>query len=260
MSTHYLLHLQAAPERPFDAGVAMAALQAQRPVAFLPERRWQLPGEEIAVVVPRNGDDTVLAFRLPPGSPPERIETLSAELTPIAASLRATLARRGDGVDLLLEERRAEGLFLIDDAMEQLAMRHPLEPLPARDWRLEAGTVRVHPLDTRDRARGLELRVPLADQPRLVEEALRLTSAAAHEAGLIVWDPQLGTTVDASDAPPVVREYLRLARFSGDVLGTPGLAGLTGEPPPRRATPRWLWLIPGAAVLLSLLKWWVHSG
>ncbi len=260
MSQHYLLHLQAAPERPFDAGVAMAALDAQRPVAFLPERRWKLPGLEIAVIVPRNSDDTVLSFRLPLGSTPGWIELLSSELEPVASAVRASLAVREGGVDLLFEERRAEGLFLVGEAMEQLATRHPLEPLPERDWRLEAGTVRVCPPDTRGRARGLELRVPLADRPRLIEEALRLAAAAAHEAGLLLWDPQLRRTVDAGDTPSVVREYLRLARFSGDVHWTPGLAGLTREPPPRSPLARWLWLVLGAAVLLSVVKQWVRSG
>lgn len=252
MTTTYLFQLLPAPGHPLDLASAIAALEAQRPLAHLPKRLWKLPLGTVSVEVPKGSDDSYILFRAPLGSPAALLQQAASELETIARELCGAARLDGMLVMLDLEEQRAQGFYRAEEALGLLGARYPLEHLPERVWRLDAGEVGVVPRTEEGRTSALEVQVPLSDRDPIVNECLFRASAAARASGLVLWDPQLNRAVADGDQGAVLEHFRRLAAYSGDLCGTPGLAGLT--PPARmpawaRAV-RWLFLAWFLAALI----------
>lgn len=105
-------------------------------------------------------------------------------------------------VDALLSERRVSA-----------------RPDGVRVWHLRHGDVEVGELREGGQVVATELRVPLADRPDLVREVLGEAAALATAAGARLVDPQLGRALAATDDTVLVDQYMRTARYAGEVTG-----------------------------------------
>jgi hypothetical protein len=105
-------------------------------------------------------------------------------------------------VDALLAERRVVA-----------------RPDGARVWHLRGGDVEVGELREGGQVVATELRVPLSDRPDLMREVVGEAAALATAAGARLVDPQLGRALSANDDGVVVEQYLRTARYAGEVAG-----------------------------------------
>jgi len=105
-------------------------------------------------------------------------------------------------VDALLTERRASA-----------------RPDGVRVWHLRNGDVEVGELREGGAVVATELRVPLSARPDLMREVVGEAAALATAAGARLVDPQLGRALAATDDGVVVEQYLRTARYAGEVAG-----------------------------------------
>lgn len=105
-------------------------------------------------------------------------------------------------VDALLAERRVAA-----------------RPDGVRVWHLRNGDVEVGELREAGQVVATELRVPLSDRPDLMREVLGEAATLATAAGARLVDPQLGRALTATDEGPVVEQYMRTARYAGEVAG-----------------------------------------
>ncbi len=111
-------------------------------------------------------------------------------------------------VDALLTERRVSA-----------------RPDGVRVWHLRHGDVEVGELREGGQVVATELRVPLVDRPDLVREVLGEAVALATAAGARLVDPQLGRSLSATDDGVVMDQYVRTARYAGEVTGLAGALG-----------------------------------
>jgi hypothetical protein len=118
-------------------------------------------------------------------------------------------------VDVLLSERGAAA-----------------RPDGVRIWRLKAGEVEVGTLREGGQIVATELRVPLSDRTELVRELVEEAAALAAAAELRLVDPQLGRTLSANDGGAVADQFLRTARYAGEMLGVPEAVAASYAPPP----------------------------
>lgn len=105
-------------------------------------------------------------------------------------------------VDVLLAER---GAFARPDG--------------TRIWRLKAGDVEVGQLREGGQLIATELRVPLSEKMDLIREVVSEGAELAKAAELRLVDPQLGRTVSSHDDGVVADQFLRTARYAGEMLG-----------------------------------------
>ncbi|MBZ4416944.1 hypothetical protein K8638_10655 [Myxococcus sp. RHST-1-4] len=105
-------------------------------------------------------------------------------------------------VDALLAERRVSA-----------------RPDGVRVWHLRGGDVEVGVLREGGNVVATELRVPLSDRPDLMREVVGEAAALATAAGARLVDPQLGQALSANDDGVVVEQYMRTARYAGEVTG-----------------------------------------
>jgi hypothetical protein len=88
-----------------------------------------------------------------------------------------------------------------------------------RVWRLKHGDVEVGELRENGQVVATELRVPLSDKLELIREAVEegATLAQAAEARLV--DPQLGRPLSANESGASADQFLRTARYAGEMMG-----------------------------------------
>lgn len=101
-----------------------------------------------------------------------------------------------------------------------------------RVWRLKNGDVEVGELKENGQVVATEVRVPLSDKAELVREVVEeaATLAQAAEARLI--DPQLGRQLTANDSGAVADQFLRTARYAGEMMGLSEAVAASYAPPP----------------------------
>jgi hypothetical protein len=124
-----------------------------------------------------------------------------------------------------------------------------------RIWRLKSGDVEVGELREGGQLIATELRVPLSDKLELVREVVEegATLAAAAEVRLI--DPQLGRHLSANDSGAVADQFLRTARYAGEMMGVSEAVAASYAAPPEGIPTGFkvLAAIIGGLVLLYLL-------
>ncbi len=128
-------------------------------------------------------------------------------------------------------------------------------PNGQRVWRLKSGDVELGQLREGGQLIATELRIPLSDKTELVREAVEegATLAAAAEVRLI--DPQLGRQLSANDSGAVADQFLRTARYAGEMMGVSEAVAASYAPPPEGipAGFKVLAAIGGGLILLYLL-------
>ena len=98
-------------------------------------------------------------------------------------------------------------------------------------WKLKSGEVEVRPLVEGGVPVATEVRVPLSDKLELIREAVVEGAALAAESELKLYDPQLSRTLCASDDGPVAEQFLRTAKYAGEMMGLPEAVYASFAPP-----------------------------
>lgn len=132
-------------------------------------------------------------------------------------------------------------------------------PSGLRVWNLKIGPVEVKPLRDGQVQRGLELHVMLSDKTELIRETLSEAAELAKEANLRLYDPQLSRTVGRADEHLVVDQYLRTAKYAGEMLGVSEALGASyGSTPdpnvPKPGTKALMLAVGGLVALYFLMQ------
>lgn len=126
-----------------------------------------------------------------------------------------------------------------------------------RLWRLKHGEVEVRPLIEGGRPIATELRVPLTGNLDFIREAVVEGVTLARNAEAALFDPQLTKRLSAGDDGLVADQYLRTARYAGEMAGVSEAIGV-GQPVLEEG------MKPGTKVLLGigalfLLLYWISD-
>jgi hypothetical protein len=113
-------------------------------------------------------------------------------------------------------------------------------------WRLKAGEIEVRQLVEGGKLLATELRAPLSDKLDLIRELVVEGAALAAEAKVRLFDPQISKTLTASDEGLVADQYLRTAKYAGEMLGVSEAVNASFSGPDAGT------LKPGTKVLLGL--------
>jgi hypothetical protein len=114
-------------------------------------------------------------------------------------------------------------------------------------WQLKSGDVELGEVFEGGQQVATEVRIPLRGTLDLLHEALGECAEIAREAKVRLFDPQLMRLVGATDEGAVGDQYLRTARYAGEMMGDSGALEASIPPPDDRL------LTPGAKVLLGLM-------
>ncbi len=134
--------------------------------------------------------------------------------------------------DLLLQSREPGVSFDLARVEEALHARKVEEqPDGSRRWRLTQGSVQVGTLREAGVPVALEVRIPFSDRPDLLREALAASVELAEGCEVIVHDPQLLRRVTTADEAAIEAQYLRTARWAGEMMGLPEAVAASFAPP-----------------------------
>lgn len=92
-------------------------------------------------------------------------------------------------------------------------------PDGGRTWRLKNGEIDVGTLREGGQVVATELRVVLSDRDELMREVVVEGAELAAQAEVRLVDPQLGRALSARDVEAVAEQYLRTARYAGEMMG-----------------------------------------
>jgi len=133
-------------------------------------------------------------------------------------------------------------------------------PGGGRAWKLDNGTVELHPLREGGQWVATEVRVPLADHTELIREVVVQAADLASEAQARLFDPQLGRALSRSDESAVADQYERTARYAGEMLGLASAMPMpSAEPQGFQPTTRFFVAVIGAFLLLYWVVNWLDS-
>lgn len=151
--------------------------------------------------------------------------------------------------ELLLQPLDAAAPFEAERLDALLAARGAkVVPSGLRIWNLKPGPVELKPLRDGQAVRGVELHVMLSEKTELISAALSEAATLARDANLRLYDPQLSRTVGATDERLVVDQYLRTAKYAGEMLGVSEALGASYGPPPEPLTAK-----PGTKALMLVV-------
>jgi len=124
-----------------------------------------------------------------------------------------------------------------------------------RVWRLKGGDVEVGELREGGQLLATELRIPLSDKLELVRETVEEGATLAAAAGVRLIDPQLGRALSANDSGAVADQFLRTARYAGEMMGVSEAVAASYAAPPEGMPVglKVLLVIGGGLFLLYLL-------
>ncbi|HVG56909.1 MAG TPA: hypothetical protein VNA24_00025 [Hyalangium sp.] len=128
-------------------------------------------------------------------------------------------------------------------------------PSGLRVWRLKNGDVELGALREGGQLIATELRIPLSDKTELIREVVEEGAALAAAAEVRLVDPQLGRQLSANDSGAVADQYLRTARYAGEMMGVSEAVAASYAPPPEGIPTGFkvLALLGGGLFLLYLL-------
>jgi hypothetical protein len=134
------------------------------------------------------------------------------------------------------------------DALFDARKASPPAPVGGgRRWQLKAGTVEVRPLIEGGKCIATEIKVPLSDKLELVREVVAEASQVATEAKVRLFDPQLSKALNPNDEGLVADQYLRTAKYAGEMMGVSEAIGASFSTPDAGT------LKPGTKVVLGLV-------
>lgn len=126
-----------------------------------------------------------------------------------------------------------------------------------KTWALKAGAVELGELREGGQPVAVEVKVPLSDKVELLGEALKASAEVAERCNLKLVDPQLGRVVGEKDDGAVSEQFLRTARYAGEMVGLTEAVGASFEPPPSGIQPMTKVLF-GLGAIAVLLYWVVN--
>jgi hypothetical protein len=129
--------------------------------------------------------------------------------------------------ELLLQPRSAGEPFHLTRIASLLVERGAAP----HSWGLEAGQVELASVEEAGRQVATEVRIPLGGRVELLREALLRCADVASAADAALVDPQLGRAVTAADVEVVAQQYLRTARYAGEMRGVSEALGASYAPP-----------------------------
>lgn len=151
--------------------------------------------------------------------------------------------------ELLWQSGERDAPYPVEAVDAALASRKVnVRPDGGRTWILKSAPVDLGTLKEAGTQVATELKLSLSDRDTSVRELVVEASLLAAEAGVIVFDPQLMRTVTEKDADVVAEQYLRTARYAGEMLGLPE-AVAASFPAPEEAP----LLSPGMKVILLII-------
>jgi hypothetical protein len=124
-----------------------------------------------------------------------------------------------------------------------------------RIWRLKAGDVEVGEVREGGQLIATELRLTLSDKTDVARELVEEAAVLATSAEVRLIDPQLGRALTANDSGAVADQFLRTARYAGEMMGISEAVAASYAPPPE-VVPRGVKIfvaIAGGALFLYLL-------
>jgi hypothetical protein len=124
----------------------------------------------------------------------------------------------------------------------------------AKAWKLKAGEVELGQFCEGGKPVALEVKVPLSDKVELLGEALKAAAELAQSCSLKLVDPQLGRVVGEKDDAAVCEQFLRTARYAGEMVGLSEAVGASFQAPSTGVRPMTKVLI-GLGAILVLLYW-----
>ncbi|MFL5320356.1 MAG: hypothetical protein ACJ790_11920 [Myxococcaceae bacterium] len=118
-------------------------------------------------------------------------------------------------------------------AVEKVLATKTLTTLPdgTRRWSLKNGDVDVQPLKEGGVLIATQIRVPLSDRLELIREAVVESAYVASEAKARLFDPQLTRTLTTADEAVVADQYLRTAKYAGEMMGVSEAISASFEAP-----------------------------
>jgi hypothetical protein len=131
-------------------------------------------------------------------------------------------------------------------------------PDGTRQWRLKAGELEIARLLEAGTPVALELKIPLSEKTELVAESLKAAVELAETCAVRVVDPQLGRAVSEKDEGAVTDQFLRTARYAGEMMGVPEAVAASFGDPDRGVGPG-LKVVIGLGGVLVLLYFLVNA-
>jgi hypothetical protein len=122
-----------------------------------------------------------------------------------------------------------------------------VRPDGGRTWRLKNGEIDVGVLREAGQVVATELRVPLSDRRELINELVAEASSLATAAEARLVDPQLGRAVGFGDSESIAEQYVRTARYAGEMSGVSEAVAASFPNPAETPTFR-----PGTKILLVI--------
>lgn len=124
-----------------------------------------------------------------------------------------------------------------------------VRPDGGRTWVLKSSPVELGAVKEAGVQVATELRLSLSDRDVSIRELVVEASAfAAAVEGIVLFDPQLMRHVTERDADAVAEQYLRTARYAGEMLGVPEAVAASFAPPEETKL-----LTPGMKVVLLII-------
>jgi hypothetical protein len=123
-------------------------------------------------------------------------------------------------------------------------------------WTLSTGPLEYRPLMEAGKQLGLELRIPLTGEAERIRQATTEAVRLAVEAGVRLYDPQLGRPLGEKDEAEVIIQYQRNARYAGEMMGVSEALGASyGSPevPGLKAGTKVMLALIGLLILLGVL-------
>lgn len=124
--------------------------------------------------------------------------------------------------ELLWQSTTPGAPFPLEAVEAALARREVVaSPDGQRTWRLTRTAVELGPVREGGVQVATELRLPLSESGEPARELVVEAALVAREAGVLLFDPQLMRALSEADAEAVAEQYLRTARWAGEMLGLP---------------------------------------
>jgi len=123
-----------------------------------------------------------------------------------------------------------------------------VRPDGGRTWVLKSTPVELGAVKEAGAQVATELRLSLSERDGPPRELVAEAAVVAAELGLVLFDPQLMRPITERDADAVAEQYLRTARYAGEMLGLPEAIAASFAPP---VEPRLL--SPGMKVILLII-------
>lgn len=151
--------------------------------------------------------------------------------------------------ELLWQSGDRDTPYPLEAVEAALASRNVIvRPDGGRSWVLKSAPIDLGAVNEAGKQVATELKISLSERDAPVREAVKEASELAAELGLVLFDPQLMRQITERDADAVAEQFLRTARYAGEMLGLPEAVAASFAPPVETKL-----LSPGMKVILLII-------